>query len=371
MFSYFIMFFCSYIFMSVYVFLQKKYKIFSWIFLIIAILIPSIFAGIRSLYVGIDIGVYGNRIFETSLMHGSFQSMWRSNPYFQSHFELGYVYFNYIVSRFTHNIHLYYFVLNLVTCVITFLGINNFKKQSSISLAWLLFLFVLWPFSLNILRQSISMAFGLLSFSQFCKKKYEFSILNFVLAYLMHESSIVLIAIYFTVIYFNKFKGKFSSKALPVIGLPLIIIGVISIVMIVAQFIPKYARHFSKMTESSFSIEFFILFIMFLSPYIIDLVFRRSQLNTDTIKLFSFLIYFGAILSGLGGMNYVFFGRASYYFIISIIIGVPIINRTVAKSSGEESFYNLLSIVISILFFYFIFYIGNYGNIFPYSSIIF
>jgi hypothetical protein len=76
----------------------------------------------------------------------------------------------------------------------------------------------------------------------------------------------------------------------------------------------------------------------------------------------------------VGGYNYVLFGRMAYYFQFSIFIGVPCMYQELRKNKGLLSnkttgmlmTIKFLLLIVSAINFYVVFYLGNYGNLFPY-----
>lgn len=115
--TYPLFFFITLLLMSISTSLLKyKEKLLSVIILITAVTVLSILNGARNFNIGTDIGVYGNITFQTASVTNSLYSFWKQSIQIYSGTpEPGYILLNYVISRFTTDPHIFYFILGLVT----------------------------------------------------------------------------------------------------------------------------------------------------------------------------------------------------------------------------------------------------------------
>ena len=352
-----------------------KLKIFfSYIFSFLGILTPAIMAGLRNFKVGIDINVYGNSVFLTSVYSNNLHSFFNDNPYFLSHYEKGYLILNFLISRITSNVHLFYFLLNLIFVSIVYIAIKLLKGNIDITFSWLLFLITTWLFSLNILRQGLALAFSFLCISLLLKDKKYLSCIFGVIAWTFHDSTLILLLILPVIYLLRKGEKLTNNQKLLILILPFPMVLLLNNIINYASTIPKFARHLISHSGDRFAWSLFLGFIIFLLPFIYSFIKDKRLLDSKYVSIFTIFLVIGAIFGGMGGYNYVIFGRMAYYFQFTIFIGVPIIYHELRKEKYvyprrftlELLGIKLSIIIIAIINFYFIFYIGNYGNLFPY-----
>lgn len=102
----------------------KKNKVIGNLFSVIAILIPSILAGIRTTDIGIDVDIYVKNNFMWATHHTSlFVFTSRVNSDFL------YLALNFFVSRFTNNLNIFLFIVQLINTVLVYSFIYSKKKN--------------------------------------------------------------------------------------------------------------------------------------------------------------------------------------------------------------------------------------------------
>ena len=125
-----------------------------------AIMIPSLLAGLRDESIGTDVRVYGISVFKACVNADKFSDLqFLSNWY---GIETGYRLLNFIVSRVTEHIGLLLFVLQFLALALV-INLFVYKKDRlnssfSIAFATLCFYLLFYNENLNLLRQSLAMA---------------------------------------------------------------------------------------------------------------------------------------------------------------------------------------------------------------------
>lgn len=182
---------------------KKKSRII--IYTIFALFFPVFFAGARKIGVGRDIGVYVSPVLSWARTR-SLESYMAIN--YVSTLEKGYAIFTYIFAQISSNLTLFLAILQLFPCASVFYF--AYKKRNTIPM-WLVMLTYLLTWycrSYTIMRQSIAVAFILISIIKFEEKKYFHTICLYILAIFFHSSAIIAIAIYVFIFLNNSLKGK-------------------------------------------------------------------------------------------------------------------------------------------------------------------
>lgn len=162
----------------------------------VGILILAVLAGLRDASIGTDVNVYGRVFYQQAVSSSSFMS------YFSSHVdsllsEPGFHLLTYFLSRIFNDYHWGLFVYQLIPLIFIYLGMKKcgILFNTPIWLGMLLYDFMLYNNSLNIMRQCIAVGFVFYGSTFIFEKKYKIFLLFIALAVIFHTSGIVGIAI--------------------------------------------------------------------------------------------------------------------------------------------------------------------------------
>ena len=198
MISYFLIFLISYILSF---FAEKSYKknrkISFLFFSALSILFPSFMAGIRASGIGTDTTIYVDWVFRVNVSAGNILDVLSFIS--SSGIEPLYCLLNYLVSRFTDNLSVIYFTLEFIILFFVYFSCVNMSKDTkfSFSYSYLIFLLLFFNKSLNLCRQSISMAICLYSLKYIFSRNWKMFILLFLISVGFHNSAILFIPLYF------------------------------------------------------------------------------------------------------------------------------------------------------------------------------
>lgn len=329
----------------------------------IALLGVSVFSGIRNLYVGIDIGTYGNAIFKSVSSFGLQNTM----MYYQRWGDVGYVFLNYIVSFFSKSTHVLLGVQTFIIELSFFLFFSSLNKTKfSLPLSMCILNIIFIPFSFSMLRQSLSIAMVIWIPILLTKKKYVKVIVMSVFAYTFHKTAILALVLCFFVHLISRKKMNYSILKTGLLTLILVLVCL----TIVGQF-PEIFSIISKQlavanfnTGTSLSI---IRLLLFSIPVFGLLCINRKKMlqnKTDLVFfLFSVFVIIGNLLSGInfGIVRFTFFFLPMYVAFIVLQI-----------SKIEKKFMRRVAIIFilvwGIVCLYLLFYRGNVGGVFPYVT---
>lgn len=355
----------------IYFIANKSYKInhvISYSFIFLGSLFLSIFSGIRNYLVGIDILVYGNNIFLDTVNYPISIVIERNKRWA----DIGYVLINRIVSIFSDSPHVFYGFLTFLVSILAFILISLYKKELSIPFAMTLFLFVLWPLHLNILRQGLAIMILGIGLYFLDKDKYFKALLFAVVGYFIHDSSILVSLIFLSckllVKILNKDRKRIALKVAIIIlglGCSLPIIFRFIPLSIMTAFDPKYYYVSNSFSISQFSFSRSLLF-SFPVIYYFKRVVKNSELEKESLILMYTISLLNIVFNGFAASNYILFGRISYYFYIPLILFISMC-VPLAKEKKSQIIEYIIWIIYGIFIFYALLYLDNYGGLFPYQ----
>ena len=168
----------------------KNKKIYAYILSITAVLILSAFAGIRDYNVGTDNSFYIlPGYLQAKRYVGDFSNYMKSDIY---QLEPLYLILSYITARFFHSPHIIMFVLSFLTNLFIYLGIIKLRNFYSVSFAWMAYCLLYFNISLNMMRQSVSIAIIFYVLSDIENKiSWKKTIFFFLFASLIHISGLI------------------------------------------------------------------------------------------------------------------------------------------------------------------------------------
>lgn len=365
---YYILFFISIGIFFLGEFIYRNYtRLFGMIFFLVAIALVSYVSGIRNYTVGVDISVYGNTYFTYFSSLPSLKSVLLdpNNPT-----EIGYAVLNWLVSRFTDDPHVLYISVSFLTTFIFFRAILMYKNFISLTFGYTIYLFLIWYLSINILRQSIAISFVFLAFTYlFFGKNIKF-FLFFLVAFLFHSSAIL--SLIFAVIYlYIKKYGKFDKleaiQFSSILSISLLLIS--NLLLVMTKFLGFLnARYYVYAMNSNFDFRaFFIYFLLYFGPILLLIpIIIVNDINKMNI-LFFILMFISATFSSMQAINYIVFGRFSYYFLFTYVIGIPSIIKN-EKNNIVKLFFSVILLCWLLFVFYYNVIVSGYGDVHPYSS---
>lgn len=264
-----------------------------------------------------------------------------------SYQDKGYVFIQWIVSRFQVEFQSFLTILAFINLVILAFVIEKYSQN--IFLSWILFLSLdFYGFYFNGIRQALAMTLLFLSFHFLYVKKIKTALVIWLFAVTIHFTAII-----FGII-FILYKIQININNIIILLLSLIIMYYFRLdiaQMFVNSF--KEGRYLKEISGSIGSVgtTFVIICICIIINFYTNPPWKdENQLN----KLFTCFLVVAAIVQSLSAISYVF-TRLNYYFFIFIIICFPYIlsNINGKKLKFSESqwkiFYKLLSIFLIII----------------------
>lgn len=329
---------------------------------IIAVIIPTLLAALRIEGVGTDTMYYVKNNFTYAIYSSSFREFNQTYT-----LELFYNLLVFVVSRFTSNIHVLYFIIQLIICGFVYLACYNEKDNVPICVSYGLFLLLYYNRSLNMIRQSIALAIILYAF-KYIKNKKLFKYLIFVfIAYLFHKTALIALILYplTRLISIKKsFLFKFSILSFGIIFL----FGYQEIMLFLIEngIIPsKYLFYVIGSESTVLLIELvrkgIFLIILFLFGKSLR---QRNSFNSIYIyyMILDFLLYLVGFYANYAQRISYYFG----YFDIFIISQIPFC----INDKSSKKLVSILFIGFFILYFILYYIVLGYDATYPYISIL-
>mgnify|MGYP001021134194 CR=1 FL=1 len=188
-----------------------------------ALLIPCFIAGLRDLTIGTDVNVYASPMFDIAKSSSSLKSFLNTTWYMVyvkiSDIEMGYDVLVFVTAKVFGSVQSLLFLTEMLVVVPVYVALVKMRKQLPIWVGMLTFYLMYFNLSLNIMRQSIAMAFLLLAFSYLFNESRKGFVVSFIIAVCFHTSAflgIIVFAIYLYVVKDRKmsFQTMFLEKGM-------------------------------------------------------------------------------------------------------------------------------------------------------------
>lgn len=346
---------------------KNKYNRVKSLFIILAILLPSILAGVRDYSIGHDVLIYGKSWFERACTYNSYVDyIKKANEY---SIGVGYATLNYVVSRFSNSMHMFLFVYQLIQMTILYYAIKPFEKKINIVFAFFIYYFAYYNISLNLLRQIMSMMLVLFSYRYIIGKKPIRFIAVILVAYSMHSAAIIALVLYPVSWAVKNPKLKKIFKVAIVALCAVFAFGYQKIFEIMAFInILSLERYSHYMTDGDVGGRYVRLIYWSILLFII--YWKRKECiseYSDSVTMQMYMIVSGllTIIMFLGSSWSV---RVAYYFDMFQILFLPILVKTLPFKWGNKrnnASYFVLGLFV-IIFWVFNFVIRNGAATFPY-----
>lgn len=165
-------------------------KGFFYFFSICSVLSVSVLNGIRDYSIGTDVKVYGKQIFEDAVYARSFADFIEQCNRINMT-EYGYAVFNYLISIFTSNLHIFLFIVGLIVNSAFFYCCLKLRNIASPTFMWSAYLFLFYATTLNLLRQSIALALIFIAVVKIFDKRFGAAFAIVSVSYFFHHSAIM------------------------------------------------------------------------------------------------------------------------------------------------------------------------------------
>lgn len=344
---------------------KKKGKAF--LLSLVAILIPSLLAGLRSTSIGTDIGYYVIDNFETAVVSSSFPEylkvVYAKEPL--------YLLLVYAVAKTVGNIQWLLFFFGIITIGGIYFGAWKLRRHCSVPMVVLIYCFLYYNDSLNMVRQHMAMAVLFAGMYVLFSGNYKKYCIYIIIASAIHTIAaigIIFIAIHWFVCGRKTEKKKRVVQLRMMLLVVLAIIAVFGIKLIVTVFVnlglldPRYFLYFQSKGGSNHNADTLIYVTELIFLFLYNRFFRKRIFEFDYLKLNAILNVIFLQLARFMSYGH----RISLYFGVINILLIGQLPKQIKKAD------NRFLISCGMLFFFFLYWsyiycISGVSETYPYE----
>lgn len=355
----------------IYIGLKINNKIIGKVLVFIGLLIPCAVAGLRNYTVGTDTGGHILNLYKIAGNTFNFNDFQKKAELIYNCKDYIYLFLTYIFGHYNISFQLMLFLFESLIIFPIYFTLKKIKlDNSNIILGMTLFYLTIYNLSMNMIRQSIAIAFILLSFAIFTRRKNKKSILLsivlFVIAVEFHDTAIYTLPVYIFYYILNNKKIKENYKTIIV---AFIIIAALAFLIFhkpILTFIgnigiyPKALWYLNR--YSSFDIDFTGTLKNLL---VVALIFYKRDFFKENGRNYKFgllIAILNVILNFLG--TFIMYSDRIAYYLFYLVIANYIALLT--KKSTNNKILVIGILVIFIVYWIIVILINNGSQTLPY-----
>ena len=271
--------------------------------------------------------------------------------------EIGFAYFNKLVSLFTENPQVFLVIVAVLTGVLLYPTFRRLCIDPSLTIV-LFCTMSTFVMMLSGVRQGIAIGLGCLAYECTRKKRFLLFLLLVLLAMTFHSSAFMLFLMY--PLYHLKITKNWLLGIVPLLGVLFLFND--TVFGFLGQIIERYTKYDAEITSTG-AYTMIVLFAMFtVFAFIIP---DEKKLDKETIGLRNFLLL--ALALQMFAPLHALAMRMNYYYIIFIPLLLP---KIIAASDKRWKHIAILARYVMLAFFFLYFVVGlNDGgslNVYPY-----
>lgn len=318
--------------------------------------IPVFLATYRGINVGTDTGAY-YYMYNIYGSQYSFVELFQKIG-FKEFFNSIFIYFNY--NYFNFNIYLC--IYSTLSFVFLYKALRYYMKEKEIFLSFFLYLFMLYPSSLNIMRQMTAAAIVFWGFKFVFERKLVKFILVILLACGFHMTSIMVLPFYFIVN--KKVNIKWVSTSLLSMCLIILLVNFNSFISFFSTLDDSFSRYsIYESNDLIISKIFFLNILIFISCIVIVRV-----TNDNMNKIYLLFLFFGILLDTTGFLS-PFLKRLALYFNIFQIVLLAKLPSIVYRN--EKKIVSMILLILVIGYYYLSYIWQGFSGLFPFELYIY
>lgn len=348
--------------------MQKRVKIF---FVVLALLLPSLLAGLRSYEIGSDTSGYGIYWFNQATQFKNWLSFIKYAKGYS--IDYGYATLNYLASRLGSDAHIFFFVLCFFEVGILYYVAKYNCQKGAVALSFIVYFFLYYNDSMNNMRQFPAALIILYSY-KFIKEKKLFQFLVCVILAMQFHVTAILAVVLYPISWLAK--NKFSKLHLLLITIGVLVanLSLEFIFKLLGTFGFNMARyeHYINSTEGGGKYIRLILFGVIWVFYLInrDNYRKIKEDDADVFLFYSTISLAFTTSMFLGLSNFII--RISYYFDFFVMIYLPSIvemHKTITIKDGSVRVSVSFIVIMALILLYWIitYVIRNGAETVPYK----
>lgn len=346
---------------------NKKNNAMKIICIILAIFIPSFVAGMRDITIGTDVQIYGESFFRQAVQSASFIKYYNT-----INTDFGYALLNFIVSRFTSDVNIFLFIMQLIINGLIFATIYGHREKSPMWFSMLIYLTVYYCTTYNYLRQSIALAIILYSTKYIEQKKLKKYLLGVIIATSFHATAIFAVILYVINVVAKRRNRIVYEMAIILIGV-IVTLQINNVLQILYQMGIISERYYSYIdtfanNEGGFSLVDVIYKGMWVVIY---MLFGKKLRKEEEINSCYGMCLWLDLIFFFCGTKLKYAGRIAYYFGYTTILFIPKMVEKISdnkKGNANIVYFSICCILIGYWYVKTVLYGAN--EVYPYTSLI-
>lgn len=348
---------------------MKAKRINIWV--ILALLIPSILAGARDISVGTDTSTYGVPFFTYALQRSfeSYMATAGGDPLW--------LILVYGLSRLTANVFWELFLIEFAILFFTYKTLKQYDLGKYTWIGFLVFHMMFYSFTLNLMRQFVSLSILLYSFRYIKEHKWKRYFLICFILFFIQKASIIALFLYpiyhlTTGNYADRFMRKsgfpysrFLFKCIIIVGACLVVVFSGELIVYVSNLFGAFTAQVQYIEEGQTIVWRNLVYMLPLLAFMLIFGKGLAKRNPD-FSFFTLLLVVYIILWQLQGISRESY-RVGFYFGYYIIVSIPMLIKDIKKKDNRVGLFCLIFILMAA-FYVDYFVVHLYNETYPYTS---
>lgn len=346
-----------------FIFLSQKAKnnrILMILFSVVSLFSICIFSGLRDFQIGRDITTYGLQVFNGAMEASKFSTF----SSFQSggeKIEIGYLFFNFIISKVTNSMHVFLFLHAILVNGLSFIALFKLRRFLSFTFLWFSYLMLVYPYTLTMLRQSLALSLVFLSLIMLLtSKKYFKAFLLIILALTMHNSAFVGLILFLVVSIFNN--KRVGRKGVVTSLIVVFILANAADVIVPSLINQGYISNKFAMYDGGYASSSLLNPILIRLPLLFLLYFSwwrsKEKMKNSEMSTLAYLAVLEVVLQPIKLFDY---NVARIIWYLNYFMGIGYAISIGPIMIGKRKYEKKFSIIIATIV---LLYIGLYSNIY-------
>lgn len=301
----------------------------------IALLIPCLIAGLRAQTIGTDVMVYVKPLTQAAIMaddlKGFFNTYWFASwrNLYAMDYDIGFSLLVYVVAQLTDSLGAVLFTIQAFMILPIYMALARTRKQFPVWLGMLVYYFLSYNSTLNLMRQWVAMGFLLLAFQLLTEKKLWRTLLLTAVACLFHSTAVVALPLYLIYWVLKRLRGKQLVHNNFQIGAPMVVVIGLNVVAAAALFcLPLIVKVLSAIGLEKFNsylvgneLRLMVNQIILRVPFFLLLVLNWKDMNrqSDLAPFFMCMLLFDTVAAQLLSIDEMAFRIGCYFSLYSIL----------------------------------------------------
>ena len=337
--------------------LEQKWA--SAFFLSFSILIPAAVAGLRDLTVGTDLGGYGIRIWNYAICSETLNSLLSNQDS-----EILYLTLNFVVSRYTTDIHWFLFIHEFIIMTLIVLSALRCKEKFNSEFVLMFMLFYLYCISFNLMRQSIAIVLVLLASTWIFESQMKKSIIPTSLGCLSHNSAFFSVFLYPFKYVVEKFFNRKKHLILLIAIFGFVGFSFYAVIMQWLMSVGVYSDHYELYVGQTGFKTHKIVIAVILGLITSLYVFVQKEERNEPFFSYSLCLLVISFILNLFGSIVEIAVRVAHYFMVVLAVFLPqSANYGLGRYRLERA-----SIILLVIQFFYLAITTGFDRVVPYKS---